>query len=94
MLPALPSGPMHLVKPAHSRTGRFPSTHSTECCLSNLKQLIFKERVDFSTYACIVHASGFIVNRKLAGVPGLEPETTESKSVVLPLHHTPTYSTG
>jgi len=26
----------------------------------------------------------------LAGVLGLEPRTTESKSVVLPLHHTPT----
>ena len=26
----------------------------------------------------------------MAGVPGLEPGTTESKSVVLPLHHTPT----
>ena len=25
----------------------------------------------------------------MADVPGLEPRTTESKSVVLPLHHTP-----
>ncbi len=25
---------------------------------------------------------------ELAPVPGLEPRTTESKSVVLPLHHT------
>ena len=57
----------------------------------------FIRYISFQLFEILKNSSSSIVvlllSKDMAGMVGLEPTTTESKSVVLPLHYTPILTT-